>query len=282
MTAPPGRAREPSAVVPEKHQALLHEHCVSCHGPEKQKGKFRVDDLPLTITDNRNAERWQKVLNALNSGEMPPEEEKQPVANAKADFLEDLARAMVVARRNLADTQGVITMRRLNQREYGNTLRELLGVTIAVGELPADKNTAGFDTASSSLFMSGDQFEQYVELGRDAVTEAFARHDHSGLAKKVRFEAEKGLLERVNKSLNQRIEARLAYLRAQHGLHDAAGEIYLQPLLRHLGAEFRHNEREGGFKAHEHHAQHQRGGPQLTKGANDQAAVHRRASGLCW
>ena len=69
----PAFAQEPTAVLPEKHQALLKEHCLSCHDAEKQKGKFRVDELPLAITDNLSAERWQKVLNALNSGEMPPD-----------------------------------------------------------------------------------------------------------------------------------------------------------------------------------------------------------------
>ena len=61
-------AAEPA--MPDKHRALFKEHCVSCHGPEKQKGLFRVDDLPLSITNVEIAEKWQKVLNAMNSGEM--------------------------------------------------------------------------------------------------------------------------------------------------------------------------------------------------------------------
>ena len=218
----PAFAQEPTAVLPEKHQALLKEHCLSCHDAEKQKGKFRVDELPLAITDNLSAERWQKVLNALNSGEMPPEDQKQPLSAAKADFLEDLARVMVAARRNLGDTKGVIAMRRLNQREYGNTLRELLGVTVSVNELPSDKNAAGFDTAGTNLFMSGDQFEQYLDLARDAVNETFERHDHAGVVKKERFEAEKGLLERVGKSLKQRIDARVAYNKWTRAVDKAA------------------------------------------------------------
>ena len=211
LTPSSGRAQETAAVLPAKHQALLKEHCFSCHDAEKQKGKFRIDTLAFSITDNLGAERWQKVLNALNSGEMPPDDEKQPPSAAKADFLEDLAKVMVEARRNLADTQGVIAMRRLNQREYGNTLRELLGVTMNVSELPSDKNASGFDTAGTNLFMSGDQFEQYLDIARDAVMEAFERQDNASLVKKERFEAEKGLLERVSKSLKQRIEHRLAY-----------------------------------------------------------------------
>jgi len=54
--------------MPDKHQALFKKHCVSCHGPEKQEGKFRVDDLSFTITNIESAEKWQKVLNQMNSG----------------------------------------------------------------------------------------------------------------------------------------------------------------------------------------------------------------------
>uniref|UniRef100_UPI0037C69B7C DUF1587 domain-containing protein n=1 Tax=Prosthecobacter sp. TaxID=1965333 RepID=UPI0037C69B7C len=126
------------AVMPEKHRPLFKEHCVSCHGAEKQKGKFRVDELPFAITTIEVAEKWQKVLNAINAGEMPPEDEKQPAKDAKADLLEDLSQVMVAARRTLNDSQGVITMRRLNRREYANTIRDLLGVEIDVRSLPAD------------------------------------------------------------------------------------------------------------------------------------------------
>jgi cytochrome c553 len=165
--------KAPQAAMNERHKSLLQDHCVSCHGPDKQKGKFRVDDLSFSLSNLETAEKWQKVLNQMNSGEMPPEEEKQPAREAKADFLDDLSNVMVSARRNLSDQRGVITMRRLNRREYRNTLRELLGVEINVSALPSDTGTGGFDTVGSNLFMSGNQFEQYQLLGREALTEAF-------------------------------------------------------------------------------------------------------------
>ncbi|MEK0446734.1 MAG: hypothetical protein RLZZ399_2055 [Verrucomicrobiota bacterium] len=178
------------ARLSEKHRALLESHCTSCHGPAKQKGKFRVDDLPLSIATLEDAERWQKVLNQLNSGEMPPEGEKQPPRTLKADFLEELANVMVTARRNLSDQKGAITMRRLNRREYKNTLRDMLGVEINVSELPSDTGTGAFDTVGSNLFMSGNQFEQYQSLSREALSEAFDRVAAAGIEKKIRIEAE--------------------------------------------------------------------------------------------
>ena len=69
---------ESHAAMNVKHKALLQDFCVKCHGAEKQKGKFRVSDLPFDITNLETAEKWQKILNAMNSGEMPPDEEKQP------------------------------------------------------------------------------------------------------------------------------------------------------------------------------------------------------------
>ena len=92
--------------VPVRHQALLQHNCQSCHGPDKQKGKFRVDELPYTITTVEAAERWQKVLNVLNAGDMPPEEEKQLDGLQKTELLEDLAKSMVVARKVLSDQGG--------------------------------------------------------------------------------------------------------------------------------------------------------------------------------
>ena len=180
----------PHAIVQERHRTLFHNHCLKCHGPEKPKGKFRLDDLPFTITSIETAEKWQKVLNSLNSGEMPPEDEKQPASAAKADFLEELANVMVAARRSLSDQNGVITMRRLNRREYRNTLRELLGVEINVSELPTDSGAGGFDTVGANLFMSGNQFEQYQALGREALQEAFAWQAAASVEKKLHYEAE--------------------------------------------------------------------------------------------
>ncbi len=192
--------------MPEKHRALFKEHCVSCHGPEKQKGKFRVDDLPFTITNVETAEKWQKVLNAMNSGDMPPEDEKQPPNEAKADFLDDLSNVMVAARRALNDQHGVITMRRLNRREYKNTLRELLGVDINVAELPSDTGTGGFDTFGSNLFMSANQFEQYQSLGLQALDEAFTRFAATDEVLKLHIEAEENNT-RIRKNYEENLAA---------------------------------------------------------------------------
>ena len=186
-------AQSPSAQMHEKYRTLFNDYCVACHGAEKANGNVRLDDLSFELSTVEIAERWQKVLNAVNAGEMPPEDQRQPPAALKTDFLDELANAMVSARKRLADQRGVITMRRLNRREYKNTLRELLGVEINVSELPGDTGTGGFDTAGQNLFMSANQIEQYQALGREAIEEAFAWQAAAGEERRLRYEAEASL-----------------------------------------------------------------------------------------
>jgi hypothetical protein len=170
--APAARAR-----MDPFHQEFLAAYCARCHDAKDANGGVRLDDLPLEMADVGTAERWQKVLGVLNSGEMPPDDEPQPPPDAKEKFLEALSKQMVIARKALADTGGVITMRRLNRREYVNTIRDLLAVEIDPGDLPADDNGDGFDTIGSGLFFSSDQFEQYLKLGRKAVDAALVTID---------------------------------------------------------------------------------------------------------
>ena len=172
---PLAQAAPPEARLPEKHRAFFKAHCLDCHDSESREGKVDLETLSFRITTIEQAELWQKVLGALNAGEMPPEDSEQPGNTEKADFLDDLARTMVNARQALSDSGGKITMRRLNRREYQNTIEQLTGVNVDVGSLPTDGGSQTFDTVGASQFISSDQFEQYLKLGRQAIDEAFER-----------------------------------------------------------------------------------------------------------
>mgnify|MGYP003637502371 CR=1 FL=1 len=198
--SPPPADESPCAVMPEKHFSYFEKYCLDCHDTLTEKGSVNLEDLPFDLGTIESAERWQKVLNTINSGEMPPEDKKQPTAQDKTVFLESLSKQLVVARKLLSDTGGEITMRRLNRREYENTIEALLGVNIDSTGLPADANSGGFDTAGASLFFSSDQFEQYLKLARSALDQAIV----TGPAQETkieRIEAETEANERVRRIL---------------------------------------------------------------------------------
>jgi len=227
----------PEARIDEKHRGFLKEYCVECHNADKQKGKLRLDDIALKLDTVQLADRWQKILNQINSGEMPPGDSKQPASTSKADFLEMLSDTLVTARKTLGDTNGQISMRRLNRREYKNTLRDLLGVDISVNELPADGGAGSFDTVGASLFMSSDQFEQYLALGRQAIDEHAIRFHRPTAELKFRVEAETNVNPRIAKSYADRVDCHERYVAWTEAVDKAAARPENATIVAKIEAE---------------------------------------------
>ena len=208
-------AAPPEARLPEKHRAFFEAHCLDCHDSDTQEGKIDLETLPFHITTMEQAELWQKVLGALNSGEMPPEDSQQPGNKEKADFLDDLSLTMVTARKVLSDSGGKITMRRLNRRDYQNSIESLLGVRLGKELLPDDGSSGDFDTVGASLFLSSDKFEQYLTLGRHSIDEFYERRAARNAKPFVyRVEPEKTL----NVALRQRVKRNEDYLKRYEAL----------------------------------------------------------------
>jgi len=169
-------AAENQAVLPNKHMQVFKKYCMDCHDAGTMEGKLNLEDLSFEISkDIPTAQTWSDILAAINASEMPPEDSEQISKTEKTEFLRDLSVQMVKARNILSDSGGQITMRRLNRREYQNTLESLFGFRPDVSTLPTDDDTGGFDTSGASLFFSSDQFEQYRSTAKHAMEHALAR-----------------------------------------------------------------------------------------------------------
>ncbi|MGB8853310.1 MAG: DUF1592 domain-containing protein [Pirellulales bacterium] len=164
----------PAVAFDRAKAAFLQAHCLKCHGDKADEGIPRLDTIPYELATLEAAERWQRVLAVMNSGEMPPADEHQPPAAEKTEFLASLSATLVQARKALGDQGRVGLLRRLNRREYVNTIQDLLGVQTDAEGLPDDKGTGTFDTIGSSLFISSDQLEAYLAVARAAVSAALA------------------------------------------------------------------------------------------------------------
>ena len=62
----------------EHIQPFFAEHCVSCRGEKKRKAKFALHDIDGSVTSGKDIVRWEKILEMISLGEMPPEDEPQP------------------------------------------------------------------------------------------------------------------------------------------------------------------------------------------------------------
>ncbi|MFT5129967.1 MAG: hypothetical protein ACI8W8_003596 [Rhodothermales bacterium] len=200
------------------HRQFFENHCIECHNAKKTKGKTRLDPeaFSFDIKTVEDADKWQTILEAINAGEMPPDDEPQPKAADKLAFLDMLSTTLVEARAVLSDSGGKVVMRRLNRREYSNTIQHILGVEIDVADLP-DDHSEGFDTDGASLFMSPYQVEQYMDLGREAL-QAAMQEEYHGKRLSLRIEPELKLnpfIEKRADGYRTRYEAAKAFEASQ-------------------------------------------------------------------
>ncbi|MEM7600205.1 MAG: DUF1592 domain-containing protein [Verrucomicrobiota bacterium] len=161
------------AAPPEGFVAFSEQHCVSCHGPEKQKGKLRLDTLSWDPGNPDNIEIWYEIADLLEFDEMPPEDEPQPTNAEKSEILAALHHSLEIGEENT--TRESVSLRRLNRLQYRNTLRDLLNVEVTDDPtiaFPSDGLTHGFDTVSKSLVTSNFVMQGYLKAADAAVIRA--------------------------------------------------------------------------------------------------------------
>src|SRR6185503_11377908 len=95
-TTKPAAAGAEPLVYQDVLQPILKEHCMECHGPEKQKGKLRIDSLELLIQGGENGPAVvagapkkspllaRMLLPASDDDHMPPEGKPTPPADQLA------------------------------------------------------------------------------------------------------------------------------------------------------------------------------------------------------
>ena len=154
--------------------SFLDRHCKECHAGEKPKGGWRMDQLALNFADNPAADRWHRVLEALRTGEMPPQSKARPPeseARMVAAWIAGQFHQANAARR----AQGRVVLRRLNRVEYENTVRDLLGVQTPLKDLlPQDSSAEGFDNIGEALHTSSFLLDRYLEAADTALNQAIA------------------------------------------------------------------------------------------------------------
>jgi mono/diheme cytochrome c family protein len=160
--------------------AILNKNCLACHGPEKSEGRLRVDELNSDLLTGPDVERWREIYNVISNSEMPPDDEPDyALADADrgkmVDWLSAELNKASLVRRN---TQEHSSFRRLTKYEYNYALQDLLGLPYALAnKLPPETvSEDGFKNSSELLQMSIMQFENYREIGLQALKRATTSH----------------------------------------------------------------------------------------------------------
>ena len=153
---------------------LLENTCSLCHNDRLASGGFDAAAFldPGSLVSKR--EGWERILQKLRAGEMPPE--GVPREQAEIDTLVKYVQGeFVKADRNTKPDPGRVTAHRLNRNEYANTIRDLLGVEYgAQKDFPTDDSGEGFDNIGDILTISPVLMEKYLAAAERIASRAVA------------------------------------------------------------------------------------------------------------
>src|SRR5215468_2446241 len=148
-------------------RAMLDTYCVTCHNDKLKTAGLALDTVDVT-KPSANPEVWERVIEKLRAGSMPPPGRPRPDAatyKATALWLEnEIDRAWL-----LNPNPGRIgAVQRLNRTEYNNAIRDLLKLNVDVkSQLPGDETADGsFDNFADSLSISTAHMERYLSVAR--------------------------------------------------------------------------------------------------------------------
>ena len=131
-----------------------------------------MDTLPRDFAAPLAASHWADAMERISSGEMPPEDEPKPKAEAAARVVEWIAAQLKEGESARLSKRERVTFHRLTREEYAHTVRDLLGVNFDASDptgLPEDPNWHGFERIGSVMSLSPSHVEKYLAAAEAVV-----------------------------------------------------------------------------------------------------------------
>lgn len=169
-------AQEPSALVERFNSdglPFITQHCVSCHGEKDPKADLNLSNDKTATSVNAHRGTWERLVEVVTSGQMPPTEKPRPDQAAIDKFASIVNDLFDDADSRAAPDPGRVTVRRLNRTEYNNTVRDLMYIDFDPAEdFPSDDIGHGFDNIGDVLTMSPILMERYLAAAESIVNKA--------------------------------------------------------------------------------------------------------------
>lgn len=220
---------DPDAVFASQIRPLLKSHCLDCHATETQEAGVDIGQFVSLAAVRADIEPWQAMLRMLESEEMPPEGEPQFRPDDR-ELVINWIRALLDREAKLrAGDPGPVLVRRLNNAEYGYTIRDLTGVDLQpASQFPADGAAGeGFLNATDALAMSPGWMNKYLHAAKEIAAHAVL------LPNGFRFSTSKFKEDWVNKVLT---EILALYTRYSTDLGEIPLDRYLTATIVHRDA----------------------------------------------
>lgn len=153
---------------------FLKKNCIECHSPKKSKGKVTLHDISGDLSSGEGLDRWEDILDMLESGEMPPEDEPQPDEAERQAIVEWIEAGLRNQTAKAKDEKPQPTARRLTNFEYQNTMRDLLGFELdLITDLSKDPTKPyHFNNTAQFMLLGPEQIDRYLAGARRAMASA--------------------------------------------------------------------------------------------------------------
>ncbi len=188
---------------------LLSHYCYGCHG-EKKKGDLDLRIYEDELLVKRDTKIFAKVLDKLQTLEMPPENKPQPTTGERELIAGWIESAVLGCDCNHPDP-GRVTIRRLNRAEYNHTIHDLVGIDFQpADDFPVDDVGYGFDNIGDVLSLSPMLMEKYMAAAGKIMDLAIAtKPSTDGLVKRfpaaeMQSTAEGGKVRRLRSEAQHR------------------------------------------------------------------------------
>lgn len=153
---------------------FLKTHCIKCHNQERRKADLSFSGVQNDADVLKDRKAWQRVIDVIQAGEMPPPSSKQqPTLAEKEKFTAIISGIFDKVDRSGVVDPGRVTMRRLNRVEYRNTVRDLCFVDFNASEdFPSDDIGHGFDNIGDVLTLPPVLMERYLAAAEAVMARA--------------------------------------------------------------------------------------------------------------
>ena len=162
-------------------EAFLESYCFECHDDSVQKGDRRFDELDFPVKELSGLIEIQEIIDQLNLGEMPPKKAEQPSDEERAATIAAMTEMVAAAAEKLRGTRARTVLRRLNQREYFNTVEDLFGrrcdLLDPTASFPSDQEVKHLDNIGDTLVMSSYLLDRYMDAADLVVEKALGLNE---------------------------------------------------------------------------------------------------------
>ena len=153
--------------------APVFAKCKLCHNNRLATGGLNIETFESVGSLAGHREVWEKILQKVSTGEMPPQGVERPDHDQIRAFVAFIEAAFDRADSRAPADPGRVTARRLNRAEYSRTIRDLLGIEFrAEYDFPTDDSGHGFDNIGDVLTISPVLLEKYISAAEEIAASA--------------------------------------------------------------------------------------------------------------